>query len=68
MQKEVMVFKCDRCGQKKTGATIIGYGTEGFYDLTSSPWFKFAKNSSEKIICDSCMYTDPEYIKRYGIR
>ena len=63
MKKEVFIFKCDRCGQKKTGLRVKWYREEGFYDLTMSPWFKFAKNSSEKIICALCMYADPEYIK-----
>lgn len=62
---------CDRCGATVEGirssfeyeGRIINT-TGGFYDLTLG-WERFAK-PGEKVICDKCMWADPEYGKEYA--
>jgi hypothetical protein len=37
--------------------------TAGFYDMAK--WQEYRRDN-EQYVCDSCMFADPEYVKRYG--
>jgi hypothetical protein len=51
---------CNRC-HKDVEGTIDGPMSSGVY----VDWVEFM-DSEEHIICDSCMWSDPRYIKVYG--
>lgn len=56
---------CDRC-QKDVPGSTEGPMSAGVYVVTAgSCWHRFAK-PGEQVICDACMWTDPDYISVYG--
>lgn len=59
-------IKCDRCGKEIEGIEIQGLGTAGFYRLTGSSWETYRRSPNEDVICDACMWADPQYIAIYG--
>lgn len=61
-----MLIHCDRCKRKVEGDFHERF-TCGFYDVSKgSSWAKYARNY-ESIICDECMFADPQYIQDYGV-
>lgn len=50
---------CDRCKAKFTAEEYAGV-TCGFYDVSAGYWAIFARDG-EKVVCDTCMWADPEY-------
>jgi hypothetical protein len=59
---------CDRCSKEVEGLENE-QGTSGFYRVDKSAWVAFAKDRHEKVICDGCMWADPEYQAIYiGIK
>lgn len=60
-------IECDRCHQKVMGQ-IDDTSSAGVYVVEEGwCWSKFAR-PGERIVCDSCMWADPRYIKIYGKR
>lgn len=65
---ERLVLHCDRCGRDVEGSRGFGIGmTTGYYDVSdASGWHKFARQF-EQVVCDGCMFADPQYIAIYGV-
>jgi len=61
-----VTVKCDRCGKMIDGIRTET-ATAGFYAVgpTGEPWGNYA-NSGEIIVCDTCMWKDPRYLKDYS--
>ena len=62
----VVKVKCDRCKQEAEGIVdkqVVG----GYYDVSEGYWAQFAKQD-ENIVCDNCMFTDPQFQEIYGKR
>lgn len=62
---------CERCGKKVHGVIIecpnVPKFTGGFYDVSKgTEWHEFAKSSTEKNICNYCMWDDTGFTKKYG--
>jgi hypothetical protein len=57
------MINCDRCHEDVDGYVNTPGSTmsAGYY----VGWSKFM-DAGENIICDSCMWSDPRYIKVYG--
>ena len=53
---------CDRCKKKVHGIESPGT-TGGFYRRAA--WFMYMEDG-ENIICDECMFANPEYTKIHG--
>lgn len=57
---------CDRCG-----ASIDGmrgeFATAGFYDTTGQSWWSKYAKPGERVVCDTCMWSDPRYRADYGV-
>lgn len=65
MALENVFVKCDRCGRLVDG--LRGeYATAGFYDTGEGWWGRYAK-ANENVVCDACMWADPQYRADYGI-
>lgn len=64
MSKATVV--CDRCGRTVEGLRLIN-ATSGFYDMTDEYWKRYAREG-ERVVCDDCMFKDPNYIADYGQR
>jgi len=63
------LLQCSRCnGAIKGYQHNIGgqVATAGFYMVDQGYWSKFAL-PGEIIICDRCMWADPQYIAEQGI-
>jgi hypothetical protein len=53
---------CDRCKQIIEGIRREDF-TAGFYDMAK--WEEY-RRENEQYVCDSCMFTGPRYVERYG--
>ena len=53
---------CDRCKQIVEGIRGEEF-TSGFYDMTK--WEEY-RREKEQYVCESCMFTDPKHVERYG--
>jgi len=61
---QTVIVKCDRCSVPAKGLESAE-GTSGFYRADiGTPWSKYAQ-PGEHVICDACMWADPEYQKDY---
>ena len=54
---------CDRCKRVVQGIRCENEFIAGLYDMTK--WEEY-RRENEQYVCDSCMFDDPEYVKRYG--
>jgi hypothetical protein len=61
----LITVTCDRCG-----ASIDGmrgeFATAGFYDTTGQSWWSKYAKPGEHVVCDGCMWIDPQYRADYG--
>lgn len=55
---------CNRCHRPVDGMKIPGVATGGFYETIGGPWAKYAR-PGENILCDECMWSDPDYQKEF---
>lgn len=60
----MLTYHCDRCKKKIDGDEGANF-TSGFYYVTSGYWNRFAR-PYETVVCDDCMWADPDYIAIYG--
>jgi hypothetical protein len=60
-----MLYRCDRCKQLFDGWEHEDGTTCGFYDVSYGDWARFAR-PYETVLCDECMWSDPEYVRLYG--
>ena len=59
-----ITFTCSRCHVALEG-DFDKFFTVGYYNVSpSGAWHKFARKD-ELILCDMCMWNDPEYQKVY---
>jgi hypothetical protein len=60
-----MLYRCDRCKQTFDGFEWEDGTTAGFYYVHFGSWSRFAR-PYEVVVCDPCMWADPDYIAVYG--
>ena len=59
-----ITFICDRCGTEQEGAYDENF-TAGYYNVAEGgAWHRFAR-PMENLVCDHCMWSDPEYQRIY---
>ena len=61
---------CDRCHKQVRNAFRSSTYSAGFYDVTpalggKNQWARYAREG-ERNVCDSCMWSDPQYIAEHG--
>lgn len=70
IQQVLQTIQCDRCKTFVAGEIVPGPGgvSFGVYDTApGSFWNRFA-HVGENVLCDACMWADPDYITLYGKR
>lgn len=56
---------CDRCHQKIDGRWDSEFSS-GFYIIHEySPWKKYGR-PGEEVLCDNCMFEDPQYCRDFN--